>query len=636
MRKLILSLFLVLTMVSQTIAQPDFRVKASNIILSNGSSPVELIIENSTKNIKGVLVNIGNGQTEFRQLLRLNDSTFVIGNDTITIGSSASNLQQVTDAGKSTTHFINADGGYYQRNLPILLATDSLLRVGYHAGESNTTGGGNTAVGNSASQNNTTGYHNTAAGYHALQQNTTGISNVAVGAETLTLNSSGSGNVAVGRYSLSSNTTGSNNVGIGMAALGGNSTGSENTALGYNAAGFNTTGDGITAIGAYALEKNTTGLYNTALGFSALNYNASGSRNTAVGHSTLSNLSGNDNTAIGKNAGSAASPSGGETQRNTAVGSEALDGANGSQNTAVGAGALTTRGGFNNTAVGDSALYAVYNSGVNNTAVGKNAGGNIVDGSNNIAIGYRAYVPGANDVEQLSIGNLIYGTGVNGVENNVSNGKVGIKTKTPAYEMDVNGKMGVRTIDSVSSASNVICQDPATGEIKKAPYGNKQSFIQTATTVISGTNVETTVIGAGSGSLVIPASAWVTGKSFRIVVRGMYSTSASNFAQFLFKIKLGTTVIAQSSYLFTGASKVDAPFEIRADFTCRSTGASGSLFTMGFVRSDGEYIHSIDNGTSATTVDLSVNQTLNITTQLSNTTAGNSISTYVVNIESIN
>jgi hypothetical protein len=372
------------------------------------------------------------------------------------------------------------------------------------------------------------------------------------------------------------------------------------------------------------------------LGFSALNYNISGSRNTAVGHGTLFNTSGNDNTAIGKNAGSAASASGGETQRNTAVGSEALDSANGNQNTAVGAGALTTNAGSNNTAVGDSALYGVNNAGVNNTAVGKNAGGNIVDGSNNIAIGYRAYVPGANDVEQLSVGNLIYGIGVNGVDNNVSNGKVGIKTKTPAYEMDVNGKMGVRTIDSVSSASNIICQDPATGEIKKAPYGNKQSFIQTATTTISGTDVETSVIGAGSGSLVIPASAWVTGKSFRIVVRGMYSTSVDNFAGFLFKIKLGTTVIAQSPYLFTGSALTDVPFEIRADFTCRSTGASGSVFTMGFLRNKGEYIYTIDNGTSATTVDLSGDQTLDIIAKISNGFAGNSVSTYVVNIESIN
>jgi hypothetical protein len=636
MRKLLLSHLFVLFIITQSLAQLDFRVKSGTIVLTNGTSPAELIIENSTKNIKGILVNKGNGQTEFRQAQRLNDSTFVFGNDTLTFGGGATqNLQQVTDAGKTTTHYINADSGYYQRGIPLLVATGNILKLGYHAGESNTTGGGNTAVGNNALQNNTSGANNTAVGYHAAMQNTTGFNNVAVGATALIANSSGSGNVAIGRDALISNTTGSNNVGIGGRVLFSNSTGSENTAMGYMAAVANNTGNGITAIGQSALERNTTGLYNTALGYSALNLNVSGSRNTAVGYSVLFNTRGNDNTAVGKGAGSIA-PGGSETNRNTAVGSGALGNVNGNQNTAVGAGALGAYGGSNNTAVGDSALYAVNNGSLNNTAMGKNAGDNIANGSNNIAIGYRAYVASTNDNAQLSIGNLIYGTGVNGVDNTISNGKVGIKTKTPAYEMDVNGKLGVRTMDSISGAVNVLCQDPATGEIKKAAFGKQQSFIQTATTVISGTNAETTLIGGGTGSLVIPASAWFAGKSFRIVVRGIYSTSASNPTGLLFKIKLGNTVIAQSSNMFLRSNLTDAPYEIRAEFTCRSTGASGSVFAMGFMRNDGEYVSTIDNGTSAATVDLSVNQTLNVTATLSSSSAGNAASAYIVTIEAIN
>jgi hypothetical protein len=212
---------------------------------------------------------------------------------------------------------------------------------------------------------------------------------------------------------------------------------------------------------------------------------------------------------------------------------------------------------------------------------------------------------------------------------------VGIKTKTPGYEMDVNGKLGVSAMDSISSAVNVLCQDPATGEIKKAALPKQQSFIQTATTVIN-TDAETTIIGAGTGSLVIPASAWFAGKSFRIVVRGIYSTSATNAANLVFKIKLGNTVIAQSSGIFLRHGITDIPYEVRAEFTCRSTGASGSVFAMGFMRNDGEYVSTIDNGTSAATVDLSVNQTLNITATLSDDAAGNSLSTYIVTIEAIN
>jgi len=193
----------------------------------------------------------------------------------------------------------------------------------------------------------------------------------------------------------------------------------------------------------------------------------------------------------------------------------------------------------------------------------------------------------------------------------------------------------VRSLDSITGAVNVLCQDPATGEIKKAALPKQQSFIQTATTVIN-TDVETSIIGAGTGSLTIPASAWFAGKSFRIIVRGVYSTSATNAANLRFKIKLGNTVIAQSPGIFLRHPMPDIPYEIRAEFTCRSTGASGSLFAMGFVRNDGEYVTTIDNGTSAATLDLSVNQTLNITAELSDDTAGNSLSTYIVTLEAIN
>jgi hypothetical protein len=631
MRKLFLFLLSVFFIFTQTLAQLDFRVKSGTIVLTNGSSPAELIIENSTKNIKGILVNRGNGQTEFKQTLRLNDSTFVIGYDTLTFRGAAQNLQQVTDAGKTTTHFINADSGYYQSGIPLLVATDSILKLGYYAGESNTTGDRNTAIGNRALLNNTTGYNNTAAGFRAAPQNTSGSNNVAIGFDALAVNSTGSSNVAIGKDALLTNTTGSNNVGIGGGALYSNATGSENTAMGYLAASGNSTENGNTAIGGFALAGNS-GLYNTALGSFT---NVSGSRNTAVGYSVLHNTTGNDNTAVGKGAGSAPDSSFGQMLRNTAVGSGALGNLNGNQNTAVGAGALSAHGGSNNTAVGDSALYAVNTGSFNNTALGKNAGANIDNGINNIAIGYRTYVPGANDNAQLNIGNLVYGTGVNGVENTISNGKIGIKTKTPAYELDVNGKLGVRAMDSISSAVNMLCQDPATGEIKKAALPKQQSFIQTATTVIN-TDAETTIIGAGTGSLAIPASAWFAGKSFRIVVRGLYSTSATNAANLVFKIKLGNTVIAQSSGIFLRHGLTDIPYEIRAEFTCRSTGATGSVFAMGFMRNDGEYVSTIDNGTSAATVDLSVNQTLNITATLSDDAAGNALSAYIVTVEAIN
>jgi hypothetical protein len=57
---------------------------------------------------------------------------------------------------------------------------------------------------------------------------------------------------------------------------------------------------------------------------------------------------------------------------------------------------------------------------------------------------------------------------------------------------------------------------------------------------------------------------------------------------------------------------------------------------MGIIRNDGEYVSTIDNGTSAAAVDLSTDQTVSITAKLSDDSAGNTVSAYIVTIEAIN
>jgi hypothetical protein len=339
---------------------------------------------------------------------------------------------------------------------------------------------------------------------------------------------------------------------------------------------------------------------------------------------------------------------------NTIIGAYTLDGTLGSyynkdRNTVVGARAASSREytsvtivgaenagrGFNNTVVGSNSSSSRNYVG-NNTILGSYAGWNMQNGFNNIALGYRADVPSTEDSFQLSIGNLIYGTRMDGTENTVSNGRVGVKTKTPAYELDVNGKLGVRSIDNVTTAPNVLCQDPATGEIKKAAFATKQTFAQTATVTVAGTTAETTLTGAGAGSLTIPAASWFAGKSFRVVVRGVYSSSSSNPGNLVFKIKLGSTVIAQTSEIFIGGGRSNVPFEVRGEIICRAIGASGAIFSRGLVISDDELIVKLDNGNSGTAVDLSSAQTLSVTANFNNSAAGNSVSAFILTFESIN
>jgi hypothetical protein len=196
----------------------------------------------------------------------------------------------------------------------------------------------------------------------------------------------------------------------------------------------------------------------------------------------------------------------------------------------------------------------------------------------------------------------------------------------------------VRTIDSVANAVNVLCQDPATGEIKKrAAIAPQQSFIQTASVTVSGTDAETTLLTTGTGSLTIPAAAWFAGKSFRIVVQGAYSTSGADPANIRFTIKLGSVIIAQSASVMVGSGKTDMPYELRAECVCRSTGATGTIYSTGIMAYDeGGYISTLNDGTGTATVDLTASQTLNISVKLSDDSAGNAVSAFIVTMEAIN
>ena len=161
----------------------------------------------------------------------------------------------------------------------------------------------NTAIGSKALFTNALGSENTAVGYQSLQTNSDGGSNTATGSQSLFSNTIGSSNVANGAQALQFNTTGSDNTAVGSASLQSNSTGSSNTATGAVSMQLTTTGFNNTANGTSALRFNTSGFNNTAIGLNALFSNTTGSSNTAVGNSALlRNSTSQFNTAVGFNA----------------------------------------------------------------------------------------------------------------------------------------------------------------------------------------------------------------------------------------------------------------------------------------------------------------------------------------------
>ena len=299
--------------------------------------------------------------------------------------------------------------------------------LGY-AGNTTTTGVGNTGTGVQALGSNTTGYVNTANGWGALHDNTGGSQNTASGYEALWHNTDGSNNTAYGSSALLANSTGNNNTASGMAALMSNTTGGYNTATGLGALETNSTGNYNTASGVSALQANTTASNNTAAGYQSLFTNTTGYGNTANGAGTLyANKNGYQNTADGMNA----LHSNTQGVGNTAVGYPALSAnTTGSYNTGVGGGALSyNTTGMWNTASGASAL-SNNTSGSYNTAVGNGANVATATLTNATAIGAYAMVGRSNA--------LVLGS-INGVNGATASANVGIGTTTPQYTLDVQG-----------------------------------------------------------------------------------------------------------------------------------------------------------------------------------------------------
>jgi Chaperone of endosialidase len=276
------------------------------------------------------------------------------------------------------------------------------------AGNSTTTGTGNTGVGSSALSANTTGADNTALGASALSSNTTTKDSSAFGWFALSTNTTGAQNQAFGTGSLFSNTTGSSNSAFGLAALY-NNTANNNSAFGYAALHANTLGTQNQGFGYEALFANTTGNGNAAFGTGALYQNTTGgSSSTTGGNSAFGNFALLANTTAGGNS-------------------------------AFGFSALTANTiGANNVAVGAAALQSLTR-GSGNVAIGTGAGGNLSAAeSNNIYVGNSGIAGESNTVRIGYIGTITsaYIAGISG------------KTSPNGAEVFVNGTGQLGTVKS--------------------------------------------------------------------------------------------------------------------------------------------------------------------------------------------
>jgi hypothetical protein len=142
------------------------------------------------------------------------------------------------------------------------------------------------------------------------------------------------------------------------------------------------------------------------------------------------------------------------------------------------------------------------------------------------------------------------------------------------------GGGGSRTMISGAIDANIengspnthVAQQTFKNDIVKASPGH---FVQTAIQTIANTVVETTLIGAGSGSLALPADFWTVGKALKIVMHGQVDDTGTPTVEL--RLKLGATTILDSGAItFTNLS---APEEFRVEcmLICTAEGVGGAM-----------------------------------------------------------
>jgi hypothetical protein len=95
--KIILLLFVCLTIGLYCRAQYVYTIKADSVKITDDCDSAELIIQNHTQNVAGFLYNTGNGRTIFKRALqKLNDSTYLIGTDTLKTAPPGSGINTVS------------------------------------------------------------------------------------------------------------------------------------------------------------------------------------------------------------------------------------------------------------------------------------------------------------------------------------------------------------------------------------------------------------------------------------------------------------------------------------------------------------------------------------------------------------
>lgn len=171
----------------------------------------------------------------------------------------------------------------------------------------------------------------------------------------------------------------------------------------------------------------------------------------------------------------------------------------------------------------------------------------------------------------------------------------------------------IHTAHAVVATDGAVVNDSTQKSISAFVDGIQQSlssviFIQTASVAVNNTTTETTLIGAGVGTLTLPADFLVAGKTIRVTARGFGNRVSGSLT---LKVKFGSTVLT-STGAQTPTMGSDG-YEVITDIICRTTGASGTVFAQGYTHVETSTFDMVN--TATVTVDTTGTLAVDVTAQ---------------------
>ena len=205
------------------------------------------------------------------------------------------------------------------------------------------------------------------------------------------------------------------------------------------------------------------------------------------------------------------------------------------------------------------------------------------------------------------------------------------------------GTIARRQVFSSSNADALVSFAAGTKSVFVTQPGNRKGtsviFISLSTGQVVSTTTETTLIGAGVGSLTFPANTLFIGRTLRIQMTGVISTAAVP-GTLRIKIKLGSTVILDTSAQTPTASVTNLIWRLDAVITVRTVGSVDTVIGQATFEYQATALAALVTWgmtqTAALTTALNTSHTLDVTAQWNTSSADNNIRCTNMTVESLN